>query len=82
MVHVDHSYSDDVDNLLFCVYDFKLKKNDTVKFIFRKKRMTGKVTKIGSHGIDVLSNNGYYYCTNFNQKTRVFQKSNYTKNYK
>ena len=60
--------------------NFKFKKNDTARFKFKGKEMTGKITKIGVYGVDVKSNNGYYYLTGFN--SGEFKKASHTKNYR
>jgi hypothetical protein len=58
------------------------KKNDTVKFKHGKKVLSGKIVKIGESGVDVNCNGFYYYCSKYDEKTKVFQKSNKTKNYR
>jgi hypothetical protein len=58
----------------------KFKKNDTVRFRFRKKEMSGKITKIGAYGVDVRSSNGYYYLYDYG--CGKFNKACHTKNYK
>ena len=58
------------------------KKNDMIKFMFKKKTMSGKITKIGESGVDVRCNGKYYYCHDYDEINKMFRKANYTKNYR
>ena len=58
----------------------KYKKNDLVRFKHKGKILTGKITKLGINGVDVICNGLYYYCHDSDLRG-LFLKSNQTKNY-
>ena len=59
----------------------RFKKNDTVKFKYKTKILSGKIIKLGKCGVNVICNGLFYYCYDY-QTNGIFSKSSETKNYK
>lgn len=70
-----------IDRLFLSPLPNKFKKNDSIKFKYKKKTLTGKIIKIGGSGVDVKCNSYFYYCSEYNELSGVFEKSNVTRNY-